>query len=316
MGLSKITLFALCALLFGFQLQTITSAQTREDFQIHLKNDLLSPRENVDVFVSTFDLMNESLIQDYFFKIVQFNEVPGVSARNMLSDAGITLMDYLPRNAYFAAFSRDFNIDMLSKTDIRSIIGIDNSYKLSRMLYEESYPDYALRSDNKIELLLNYYPVIASASVVDRIQKYGYEIMHVDDFAHYLHIVLPVSAIDKIAGEAFVMYLEPVYPLPRPENYTGRTLHHGNAIASDYNTGRHYDGTGVHIIIQDDGRIGPHIDYEGRIGGQFMGNNSGQHGDHCAGIIMGSGNLDPKARGNAFGSTLYVCSAAGYPGFN
>nr|NQU89309.1 S8 family serine peptidase [Bacteroidota bacterium] len=316
MRLSKITLFAICTLLFGVLQQTTTNAQSSADYQIHLKNQVLSPEENVDAFISTFDQKNEAFIQDHFFKIVQFNEVPDASVKEILSEAGITLLDYLPVNAYFAAFSNDFNIEILNKADIRSIIDVENSYKLSPMLYEEGYPDYALRPDDKIELLLNYYHVIASSTVVDRIQKYGYEVMLVDHFAHYLHIVIPVSAIDKIAGEACVMYMEPIYPVPEPENYTGRTLHHGNSIASDYSTGRHYDGTGVHIIIQDDGRIGPHIDYEGRIGGQFMGFNSGSHGDHCAGIIMGSGNKDPKGRGNAFGSTLYVYPAAGYEGFS
>nr|NQU94071.1 S8 family serine peptidase [Bacteroidota bacterium] len=198
----------------------------------------------------------------------------------------------------------------------RSIIDVDFSYKLSPMLYEESYPDYALRADNMIELLVNYYPNVSAGSSLERLGALGYEVIHSDDFGHYTHILAPVRDIKKIAGEPFVMYLEPIYPVPEPENYTGRTLHHSNTIANDYNMGRHYDGTDVHVMLQDDGIIGPHIDYEGRIGGQFLSSNSGDHGDHCAGIIMAAGNLDPKVRGNAFGSTLYVYSAYDYPGFS
>ncbi|MFH1937684.1 MAG: S8 family serine peptidase [Bacteroidota bacterium] len=111
--------------------------------------------------------------------------------------------------------------------------------------------------------------------------------------------------------------MEPIYPEPEPENYTGRTLHRTSAIATDYGAGRHYNGTGVHVELQDDGIIGPHIDYEGRILGQFLGYNSGNHGDHCAGIIMAAGNVDPLGKGQAFGAELYVYGASpNYPGFN
>ncbi len=69
-------------------------------------------------------------------------------------------------------------------------------------------------------------------------------------------------------------------------------------------------------MLQDDGVIGPHLDYKGRIGAQFLTNNDGDHGDHCAGIIFGAGNKDPKAKGNAFGADLYVYSfSPNYPGF-
>ena len=40
-------------------------------------------------------------------------------------------------------------------------------------------------------------------------------------------------------------------------------------LAQEFNGGYKYDGTGISIGMQDDGRVGPHIDREGRIPMQF-----------------------------------------------
>ncbi|HRD41087.1 MAG TPA: S8 family serine peptidase, partial [Bacteroidia bacterium] len=49
----------------------------------------------------------------------------------------------------------------------------------------------------------------------------------------------------------------------------------------------------------------------------FLSTNSGDHGDHCAGTIMGAGNKDPLTRGMAWGSDIYVYEASpSYQGFD
>ena len=63
----------------------------------------------------------------------------------------------------------------------------------------------------------------------------------------------------------YVSFIEPVDPPSLPENKTGRTLHRSNVINAEYPTGRHYNGEGINIMMQDDGVIGPHIDYTGRV---------------------------------------------------
>lgn len=56
--------------------------------------------------------------------------------------------------------------------------------------------------------------------------------------------------------------------------------------------GRHYDGTGAVAALADDGPVGPHIDYQGRIDqSNTTGATNGNHGDMTTGILMGAGNL-------------------------
>jgi hypothetical protein len=58
----------------------------------------------------------------------------------------------------------------------------------------------------------------------------------------------------------------------------------------------------------DDGDIGPHIDYTGRIVYNRSGTSSGNHGDHVAGTILGGGIYDPDGMGLAPGADLVYSS--------
>jgi PKD repeat protein len=61
-------------------------------------------------------------------------------------------------------------------------------------------------------------------------------------------------------------------------------------------------------LVRDDGAVGPHIDFQGRLfnqdgsGAQL----AGTHGDGVAGIIGGAGNIDPTKKGMAAGTDVFV----------
>jgi len=287
-----------------------------EKYKLHFKNVVFTPSENLSELATTISLEPELVFRGKAFKLVQFYELPDNALKDQLKAHGIELLDYIPHFAYFASIDENIDPSDLPDANIRSIIDVDVDVKLSPMLYEESYPDYAFREGGMLELMVSYYPNIESNVAVDALANAGYKVLKREDAGSYVHLVTSTEQIRSLASLPFVVFVEPVFPSPEPENYTGRTLHRSNAIASDYDAGRHYDGTGVNVVLQDDGVIGPHIDYEGRIGQQFLSYNWGDHGDHCAGIIMSAGNLDPKVRGNAFGSTLWVYGASDYPGFS
>ena len=68
-----------------------------------------------------------------------------------------------------------------------------------------------------------------------------------------------------------------------------------------------FDGTGITFAINDDGFVGPHIDFKGRTNqSDVAGDLAGDHGDMCTGIAGGAGNLDPEIRGMATGAYIHV----------
>jgi subtilisin family serine protease len=121
---------------------------------------------------------------------------------------------------------------------------------------------------------------------------------------------IALTRLIEVSNLSYVSFIEPIDPPSLPENKTGRTLHRSNTIDVDYPNGRNYNGSGVNVMMQDDGVIGPHIDYQGRIDQSNVSSNGGSHGDHVAGIIMGAGNLDPIAKGMADGVELFVYSSS------
>jgi PKD repeat protein len=115
-------------------------------------------------------------------------------------------------------------------------------------------------------------------------------------------VVLAEPAVPRLAELPWVSTVEAAPAPGQPENFRGRTDHRANALATDYGAGRHYEGRGVTVGHGDDGAIGPHIDFQGRVDVSTAGVSQGDHGDHVAGTIMGAGNLEPRNRGQAVGA--------------
>jgi len=292
-----------------------SNAQNLPDYRLHFKNQTFVPASNASAFAQQ-GFSSEQSFEGSYFIIVQFYGIPSLAERQELAGNGLTLLDYIPHFGYFASVESGINPDILTGANIRSLLSITEAMKLSPQLYVNEIPEHAFRENGNVELLVSYFPGIDPEKVVQALTSEGFQVLHREDVGNFVHLLSSVQNIEVLTDLPFVVYVEPVYPAPVHDNYTGRTLHRSNAVANDFSTGRQYDGSGVSVMLQDDGVIGPHIDYEGRVLAQYMGNNSGDHGDHCAGIIMGGGNLNPKARGNAFGANLYVYSASNYAGFS
>ena len=145
-------------------------------------------------------------------------------------------------------------------------------------------------------------------------KSYNLQIDNINSQTKSVALTIEPIYLSKLLEFNEVWYIEPVDPPSIKENKTGRTLHRSNTINTNYLTGRHYNGEGINIMMQDDGIIGPHIDYQGRIDqSNCIGcstSNGDDHGDHVAGTIMGSGNLDPIAMGMSNAAFLYVYSSS------
>jgi len=289
----------------------------QDDYSLLLKFGQVNVPDNASAYLAAFNPAGQDVYEGYFHKIVQFYTIPQNSVKQELEGLGLQFINYIPNKAYTIAFPYDFDLNLLSKYNIRNISDIVPEFKMDPYLLDKNYPPYAMRTENTIEVMVSYYSSVSYDHAKADISSYIIKMVQDDAFSHTSIFQISIDDIDEIASLPFVSFVEPIYPPSEPENYTGKTLHRSNVLDSQYPSGRHYDGTGVHVMLQDDGIIGPHADYEGRIGNQFLTNNSGDHGDHCAGIIFGAGNIDPKTTGQAPGAELYVYGAAPiYPGFN
>src|SRR3990172_1685684 len=181
----------------------------------------------------------------------------------------------------------------------RAVLEIKNEFKMGNDLLSGNYPDWCVKGNGKIEVNIIYHEDLTEAEAKKLFAEN--KIIAVSSKQHIRRITAVVSASElfTIASFPFIQFIESGDAPAEPENLVERTDHRTNAISTEFPGGRKYDGTGIHVMLQDDGIIGPHIDYEGRIGDQFITYNNGNHSDHVAGIIFGGGNKDPKTKGMA-----------------
>ena len=191
----------------------------------------------------------------------------------------------------------------------RSITPIDYTYKISARLEVDEFPEWAMEG-NDLTVSIQYYQDLSPDMVKAELKAMGLGILESMDHAQLLVAQLLPANLEKLVNAPFVRYVDLMSDPGQPESDDGRHLHRSNAIDGDFYGARNYDGTGINIAINDDGPVGPHIDFHGRVNQQDVGGpgdgSGGTHGDMTAGIAGGSGNLNPLMRGMATGSYIHI----------
>ncbi len=253
------------------------------------------------------DIRTNFNVEEDKYVIVSFNSIPSSEEKKILQENGLILFDYLPQNSFYAQVSANINFSNNIFSSIYRVISILPKYKLSKELSEGIFPAHAMLENDKIDLICHYFPgstfSINSLQIIKQERELNQITLRVsiNDFPHL------------IKTKAFY-YIEEIPDVSVPENKVERTNHRSNFLRSYQANGLFYRGDNVTVMMQDDGIIGPHIDFTGRTD---QSNCSGcstsasqSHGDHVAGTIMGAGNLDPATRGMADGVKLLVYNSS------
>ncbi len=299
-----------CATLAVLGLLTTTAltapAQT-PNYRLELRGAAFTPPANLDEFFGPAAAPTD-ITGGVYYRLVQFYTLPNKERRARIESSWhVKLLDYLPHNTYVVAFPASFNRQLLMGYGVRSVFRLDTDNRLHPLLRTGNVPPHALRSGGVAELTVQAVSAADPAAVRTALTAAGATVLREDEATHLFTIQVPTAKIRAVADVPAVLFVEPIAPAPVPEDRPGRSNHRVNYLNSDSPLGRHYDGRGVHVALGDDGIIGPHIDYSGRTDQLAVaGVNDGDHGDHCAGIIMGAGNLDPRQRGMAPGVELKV----------
>ncbi|WMX16779.1 S8 family serine peptidase [Aureispira sp. CCB-E] len=286
-----------------------------QDYTINFLKGAKHFESNISDFKSIRQLNQNEIFSNRFYRFVQFNAIPTPSLQKQLAAADIRLLEYIPNKVYVASIPIGIDINQLQKLNIRSIVPIEKTYKIGQRLEDEDYPDWAMEG-NYITVTIQYYQDIKPSTAKEEMKKLGLSINQSMDHAQMVVAQLLPTQISKVVDASFIRYVDIMSEPGKPESDDGRHLHRANAIDGDFSGARNYDGTGVTFAVNDDGFVGPHIDFKGRTNQQDVaGDFAGDHGDMVAGIAGGAGNLDPLMRGMATGAYMhirqYVASMAG-----
>ncbi len=239
------------------------------------------------------------------YALIHFGKIPDDEQLRTIKALGINLLEYIPHNTYVAAIPLNLQPEKLAPLDVLGIYDIPLESKMDEALRTRAIPGWAL-AGNKVESILKFHKNIPLEHALKWCRENGITILKHNKYNNFIRVQYPIQRIEEIAALPWVAYLDLVPAPDVPDDTGGRTLHRSNIIDVDYAGGRHYNGEGVNVLVRDDGFVGPHIDFQGRIDNSFVEPQFGSHGDGVAGVMAGAGNIDPSMKGMAAGAFVYV----------
>ena len=284
------------------------SIQAQHDYRLLLQSGVMMPEANMETFINASPVTSNEIFNGYYYRIIQFNDIPTQADKENISRAGLLLLNYVPKNAFIAAIPASFDKSSLRLLNVHSVIELNAIQKMNRSLLSR-LPDYALTVKGYVDVTLEYYKNIPFEKAAEAIRQF--QLLSLNKSNHTFNLRIRQSEIDQLAAQPFVLYMSVAGAPPTPDDTKGRSLLRSNVINSDYATGLHFDGSGVSISLADDGAVGPHIDFTGRLT-NHQATYGGTHGDMTTGLCVGGGNLDPTKRGMATGATIDVYDIGNY----
>ena len=210
--------------------------------------------------------------------------------KKALTDLGVELGHYLPKNAFEVKIPAGVTIAQLRDMGLSAFVKWTPRMKLDGPLAIGDWPEWAVLNNGHVAIQFKTTENWKAPAYVS-------QLMDLNDEWHTA--VLKPELLTQLSENNDVLFIQAIEEPGTPENFNSRA-----AARTAYIQGQTpFDGSNVVVGLGDDGDIGPHADYKGRLT-SLAGNSIGDHGDHVAGTIFGAGNIDPTGEGNAPGATM------------
>jgi len=259
------------------------------------------------------DIAGWQTVQGRKVGVVALEQWPSKQEQRSMKEDGVEILGFLPERFYLVAVNAGANLGVISSVGINQAGSYLDEYKW--VADPVAIPSRAAMGNNQVAIVVRGFKGFSLERLASDLQALeNIEIREVNDVFDYIEIAINEETLPEVAAIESVETIEWRYPDGEPENHTSRTLSRTRFLSYDNNSGLNYDGSGVSVAVQDNGAIGPHIDFHGRIAAQFTAADEGDHGDHCSGTVTGAGNLNPRHQGQAEGADLYIYKA--WPEYN
>ncbi|MGJ8684186.1 MAG: S8 family serine peptidase [Nonlabens sp.] len=306
---SKLQILSKIKLLIAVNVLLISLMSNAQDaYPIDFQGDVIAMNSNIDNFQWS-EYPSNSVLNNRYTGWMQFAQTPTLAIQEELKAAGITLDAYIPHRTYAFTAPQGISPTFLKQKGVITIAPYDTSMKMSHELKNETIGDWASRG-NKTLVQIRYFDMLTPENIHLILKNNNVEVIEIFSTGQLAIAAIENDRIQHIASQNFVQYMEVITPPSVKEDTDGRGLHRSSNLDTQQVGGRNYTGAGIGVLVRDDGIVGPHIDFEGRIDNS-QANGTGQtHGDGVAGILAGAGNLNPENRGMAAGSNVFVSNYA------
>lgn len=241
----------------------------------------------------------------WYYRLAHFEAIPASSQRARLVSQGVVFISYYWDNTYLVATQTSFDKQECIAIGMDGLKIIPLGAKLSTKMKEHPVPAWAQTPRNGVKVVVKGYDTESPTHFAKAIREAGFIIHLEGKYKPYVQLTILMEQINELAALPGVATIDWIGEPGHPEDYNGRGMHRSSVLNATYPGGRHYDGTGVNVLVRDDGAVGPHIDFKNRLFQTNLGP-GGTHGDMVTGILGGAGNINPRYEGMASGADIFV----------
>lgn len=271
---------------------------------IQFQDETIELEENIQNFEWS-SMPENAQVNNGYIGWVQFYETPSQTVQDAFKANNLKLIQYIPHATYLFHFPEGTSVSYLRDNGVRSIVPVEGRFKLSQMLKNGDIPAYAQSGDN-IKVTLQFHDFVDVNFVTTQLTEHQIAVMQQYKGATNIDLLIPDNCLEELSNLPYVKWVELIVAPNVKDDTQGQTIHRSAGLDTQTMTGRNYTGAGIGVMVRDDGVVGPHIDFQGRIDNSGANGSGPTHGDGVAGIMAGAGNLNPNMRGMAAGSNLYV----------
>ncbi len=240
---------------------SITYAQNSSN--ITFQGETYEMPENITTFQWN-QMPKSSRLNNGYVGWVQFYKTPNQQVQDLFKQNNLELLEYIPHKTYLFYFPENTSIGFLKSNGVRSIVPVDGRAKLSKNLKYGEYEYWAKDGEN-ILVTLQYHKNVSDTYVINELGRQQIGVIENYKTANTLDLSIPNNCLETISNLSFVKWIDLVVAPSIPDDTRGRNLHRSSNLDTQTPSGRNYTGVGIGILCRDDGIVGPHIDFQGRI---------------------------------------------------
>lgn len=270
---------------------------------IEFRGERITMPENINEFEWS-QMDKSSILSEGYTGWIQFYETPTQETQDSFAANGLILLNYIPHQTYLFYFPADASINLLRDNGVRSIISVPKATKFLENLKDSDFESWAW-DGNRLKIVLEYYSEANVHDVLADLKSLNAVASQVHEKQRIIELAIHPDNLDVLKDRSYLVWAELTNSPAYKDDDNGRALHRSNGLDAPLTTGRDYTGRGIGIMVRDDGFVGPHIDFQGRVTNYSTRRNQ-SHGDGVAGVAGGAGNLIPENRGMAVGSEIHA----------
>ncbi len=256
-----------------------------KDFTIWLKSRQFQPAPGVEPAVQAMRQAVQP--DDQFHALVQFDSPPDAAVRAYLERQGVTLLAYIPENAWFASISAALMLSgSADGTSISGVRWVGEIRPADRLHPELNAGQVAASKDGLLGLDVLFFADVSEEAARQVLQQYGAIITGKAFDFHRFTVRLDPAQLDALAAEDTVQWIAPE-PTPPIAHNDGSRTRTGVDIVQSAPYG--LDGSGVTAAMWDGGPVDAHDDFGDRVTIVESDWFTDSHSTHVAGTMAGDG---------------------------